>query len=102
MYEKVSDIHSSGHAYKEELKLLLNLVKPKYFSLVNLIMDREIVRELLQFGLRREIASELHRLLEDPAYRERMLAGYDQVREKLGEKGAHFRIAQSMVRYLKD
>jgi lipid-A-disaccharide synthase len=77
-------------------------VKPKYFSLVNLIMDREIVRELLQFGLRREIASELHRLLEDPAYRERMLAGYDQVREKLGEKGAHFRIAQSMVRYLKD
>jgi ribonuclease J len=31
VYEKVSDIHSSGHAYKEELKLLLNLVKPKYF-----------------------------------------------------------------------
>jgi ribonuclease J len=31
IYEKVSDIHSSGHAYKEELKLLINLVKPKYF-----------------------------------------------------------------------
>ncbi len=31
VYEKVSDIHSSGHAYKEELKLMLNLVKPKYF-----------------------------------------------------------------------
>ena len=31
VYEKVSHIHSSGHAYKEELKLLLNLIKPKYF-----------------------------------------------------------------------
>ncbi|MFC1868065.1 ribonuclease J, partial [Thermodesulfobacteriota bacterium] len=31
VYEKVSDIHSSGHAYKEELKLMLNIVKPKFF-----------------------------------------------------------------------
>ncbi len=31
VYEKVSHIHTSGHAYKEELKLLLNIVKPKYF-----------------------------------------------------------------------
>jgi ribonuclease J len=31
IYEKVSDIHTSGHAYREELKLMLNLVKPKYF-----------------------------------------------------------------------
>ncbi|MFZ3123339.1 MAG: ribonuclease J [Thermodesulfovibrionales bacterium] len=31
IYEKVSEIHVSGHASKEELKLMLNLVKPKYF-----------------------------------------------------------------------
>jgi ribonuclease J len=31
IYEKVSDIHSSGHAYKEELKLMLNLIKPRHF-----------------------------------------------------------------------
>jgi len=31
VYEKVSDIHTSGHAKKEELKLMLRLVKPQYF-----------------------------------------------------------------------
>ena len=31
VYEKVSDIHTSGHAYREELKLMLNLVKPRFF-----------------------------------------------------------------------
>lgn len=31
VYEKVSDIHTSGHAKREELKLLLTLVKPQYF-----------------------------------------------------------------------
>ena len=31
IYEKVSEIHVSGHASKEELKLMLNMVKPKYF-----------------------------------------------------------------------
>ncbi|MBW2217760.1 MAG: ribonuclease J, partial [Deltaproteobacteria bacterium] len=31
IYEKVSDIHTSGHAKKEELKLMLRLVNPQYF-----------------------------------------------------------------------
>ncbi len=31
IYEKVSEVHVSGHASKEELKLMLNMVKPKYF-----------------------------------------------------------------------
>jgi ribonuclease J len=30
IYNKVYDIHTSGHAHQEELKLMLNLVKPKY------------------------------------------------------------------------
>ncbi|UCG77758.1 MAG: ribonuclease J [Nitrospirota bacterium] len=31
IYEKVSEVHVSGHASKEELKLMINMVKPKYF-----------------------------------------------------------------------
>jgi ribonuclease J len=31
IYEKISAIHVSGHAFQEELKLMINLVKPKYF-----------------------------------------------------------------------
>jgi ribonuclease J len=31
IYEKVSDIHTSGHARREELKLMLSLVKPRFF-----------------------------------------------------------------------
>ncbi|MCI0469754.1 MAG: ribonuclease J, partial [Nitrospirae bacterium] len=31
IHERVSEIHVSGHASKEELKLMMNMVKPKYF-----------------------------------------------------------------------
>ena len=31
IYEKISDIHVSGHAFQEELKLMINLTKPEHF-----------------------------------------------------------------------
>ncbi len=31
IYEKISDIHVSGHAFQEELKLMINLTRPKFF-----------------------------------------------------------------------
>ena len=31
IYEKISDIHVSGHAFREELKLMINLTKPRFF-----------------------------------------------------------------------
>ncbi len=31
IYEKISDIHVSGHAFREELKLMIKLTQPKYF-----------------------------------------------------------------------
>ena len=31
IYDKISDLHVSGHAYHEELKMMISLTKPKYF-----------------------------------------------------------------------
>ncbi len=31
VYERLADIHVSGHAYQEELKIMLSLIKPRYY-----------------------------------------------------------------------
>jgi lipid-A-disaccharide synthase len=76
-------------------------VKPKYFSLVNLILDREVVKELLQYRLSEKIAAELNRLLEDDTYRMVMLDNYEKLRDRLGEPGAYQRLADSIAAYVK-
>ncbi|MBF0529673.1 MAG: ribonuclease J [Deltaproteobacteria bacterium] len=35
IYETVSEVHVSGHAYQEELKLMINLTRPKFFMPVH-------------------------------------------------------------------
>ncbi len=35
IYNSLAEIHASGHAYKEELKIIHNLIKPKYFMPVH-------------------------------------------------------------------
>jgi lipid-A-disaccharide synthase len=75
-------------------------VKPKYFSLVNLILDREVVKELLQYRLRDKIAVELHRILEDEIYRMVMLDNFHKLRDRLGEPGAYRRLADSIATYV--
>ncbi len=73
----------------------------KYFSLVNIIMDREVVRELLQYNLKQDITEELSRILNDPEYRNLMIENYSKLREKCGGTGASKRIGDLMVNYLK-
>lgn len=76
-------------------------VMPKFFSLVNLIMDEEIVRELLQTHLAARIRGELNLILEDESYRGKMLGGFDRLRQVLGPAGAHIRLAEKITGYLK-
>jgi len=65
-----------------------------YFSLVNLIGGRAIIPELLQDAASPgQIAHELRLLLEDARARAALLAGLDEVRQRLGEPGAADRAA---------
>jgi lipid-A-disaccharide synthase len=60
-----------------------------YISLVNLIAGREVVQELFGAKFRHAtIVKELKRIIEDKPYRDKMLAGYDEVITTLGEPGA--------------
>lgn len=75
------------------------LVKVKYISLVNLVMDREIVRELIQDEMNpRLITEELHKLLGPK--REEMLQHYTELKMKLGGTGASARTAELIHAYL--
>lgn len=77
------------------------LIKVKYISLVNLIMDREVVKELIQKDLTTEnLKQELYRLLQ-PEAAKKTKEDYKTLKEKLGGKGASERTAKLMIRYLK-
>src|ERR1700739_5447 len=67
----------------------------KFIGLVNLIMEREVTRELIQHDLTVEnLTTELRRLLDAPAYIAHMKEDYKRVREKLGGPGASAKTAQ--------
>lgn len=69
-------------------------VKIRFFSLVNLIVDRELVKEFLQFNLARDIEVELRRICKDERRRQQVLDGYDQIIDSLGSDGCSNRIAK--------
>ncbi len=66
-----------------------SLVHLKFISLVNLIMDREVVRELLQEDCTTQaLREELKKVLPGSGTRDSMLSDYRQLIEKLGTRGA--------------
>lgn len=71
------------------------LVKVPYISLVNLIMNREIVKELIQNQCSStQIASEINKILGKDGYRTSIEDGYKELEEKLGGSGASAKAAQ--------
>ena len=69
-----------------------------FISLGNLILGREAFREILQGDFTPETASEeVRRLVEDAAYRDRMLSDYAEIRRLLGGSGASRAVARAMI-----
>lgn len=78
------------------------VVKINYISLVNLILDRPAVKELIQQELQPSLmAAELRKILSDEAYRSRMLQQMQELHARCGGPGASDRIAGLMIQRLK-
>ncbi len=73
------------------------IITLKFISLVNLIMDREVVKELIQDDFTKEnLKRELSKIL-DNEQRKQMLSNYIELEKKLGGKGASEKAATLIV-----
>lgn len=77
-------------------------VHVRFFSLVNIVANREIIKELLQRNLSTDIATELHKILNNKDYCNSILEGYKEVRSILGETGASERAAKIVTRMVSE
>jgi len=73
------------------------LVNLKYISLVNLIMDKEVVKELIQDEFNeKNLEKELHKILEGKK-RDELFLDYFELEKKLGGKGASKKVAELII-----
>lgn len=83
-------------------RIAKSLIKVPYISLVNLIMEKEVVKELIQNDLNEEnLTKELDSLLKNPKRQRRLLEDLDVLKDRLGNSGASEKAAtviMSMVR----
>jgi lipid-A-disaccharide synthase len=79
------------------------LVKLKFICLVNLIMNKEVVKELIQHDLTPEkISSELKKVLFDPQKKDQLKRDYLQLKQLLFEGGnASKNAAKSIYDFIK-
>ncbi len=79
------------------------ILKTNYFSLVNLIAEKEVVKEFFQSQVTSlNFKSELEIIMNHSEYRNQMLGKYHEIESKLCTKGAASMAAASMVEYLKN
>lgn len=72
-----------------------HLLKVKYISLVNLIANREVVKELVADTFSEDnIAKELSKIIQDSNDRNDMLQGYSEIKKTLGDKHAAMHTAE--------
>jgi len=78
------------------------LVNIKFISLVNLIMDKKVVTELIQEDCNQtKITAELKAILEGPG-RQDMLLNYKELSSRMGVAGASKRTAKLIIQYFKN
>jgi len=79
-----------------------HFVNVEYISLVNLILGREAVKELIQYEVNpQRVKEELEKILRDTPERRKMMDDYRELQEIMGAPGVSQRVAQSMFESLK-
>ena len=90
--------YKGGNVSYQIAKRIITL---KFISLVNLIMDKEVVKELIQNDFnKRNLKRELTKIL-DEKHREQLFLEYFELEKKLGGKGASEKVAKQIVTDLK-
>ena len=79
------------------------LIKVPFISLVNLIIGKQVVKEMIQQDANVEdVSAELKLLLEDKVYRQGILDAYDNLIKILDTGSASENAANLMVKYLQE
>ncbi|MDL2224328.1 lipid-A-disaccharide synthase [Bacteroidales bacterium OttesenSCG-928-M06] len=92
--------------YQTPVKSLVTYIwehffKVKYISLVNLIANKTVVKELFgKYFSEEQIHNELNNLLCDKEYQAKMQEGYEEVIARLGKPGASEKAAQAIYNSL--
>jgi lipid-A-disaccharide synthase len=88
---------------KVSYEIAKRLIKVKYISLVNLIMNRPVVKELIQDEMNvKNIVSELKRLISDKETRDHIHEDYHELRKLLSQGGnASEKAAESIVDFVR-
>jgi lipid-A-disaccharide synthase len=79
------------------------LIHVNYISLVNLILNKPIVKELIQDEMNAiQIQLELQKLLSDTRQKESLMNSFQELKVLCGKPGSSFRTASTMVQLLKE
>ncbi len=77
------------------------VIKVPYISLVNLVAQNEVVKELIQDDLTiGNLSNELDKIINNQAFRNQQILDYKQVKESLGEVGASEKTGRRIVEIL--
>jgi len=88
---------TSGISYQ----IAKRLIKVPYISLVNLIAERELVKELIQGDMNIDkLSTELNSLLTSTSRKAEIYDGYTEIKEKIGDKKASHEAASLIVTHI--
>jgi lipid-A-disaccharide synthase len=77
--------------------IVRQIIKIPFISLVNIVMGKKIVEELIQKDLNRERLKTAVKKILNPIERTEILQNYEDLRKKLGDKGAAAKVSRLLI-----